>query len=481
MLLWMDGFDAYGTNTTDITTLISQSGYGISLGGGGTTINSESDTRTGIGFSARNSAGGYFYLAFGVTSGIVTGMAIKLVSVSGVICKFVYNNLLGTLSDQMVLYANGENGISLTTGDQELIAASLPNCLFPGTWQYLEVSYSPSPTAGSIQVKLDGVAVINIASGKTSKTGQPNSVNQLNFSGSTLAPQSFGSMNIMFDDLYVCDNSGGSFNTFLGDCVVHTIYPNSDAGPNQMTINGGDGTHHYASINGAVPNGANYLSDNTPGVFASSLFTETSTNNFLATDTVQVGSKTYTFVASYTNTDGDVTVGASFLLSMGNLIAAINLGAGAGTAYATAMTANTEVSAVMTTNSSFTVTALTDGPGGNSYPSVYTASGTSAGSFAAATLLSGAVGHAELFGLPTFPVDIIDVLAVAVNVRAQKTAAGAATYQASMKLSSTEVDGPAQPVTTGYLTRQFVQTSPPGGGVWTLTNAEALLIGIKLP
>lgn len=58
------------------------------------------------------------------------------------------------------------------------------------------------------------------------------------------------------------------------------------------------------------------------------------------TETVTIGGKVYTFQSSLTNVDGNVLLGGSAEASIDNLVAAINLGAGAGTAYAAAMTRN---------------------------------------------------------------------------------------------------------------------------------------------
>lgn len=57
-------------------------------------------------------------------------------------------------------------------------------------------------------------------------------------------------------------------------------------------------------------------------------------------DTVTLAGKVYTWQTVLTNVDGNVAIGASALVSYQNLAAAINLGAGAGTAYAAAMTVN---------------------------------------------------------------------------------------------------------------------------------------------
>jgi hypothetical protein len=55
--------------------------------------------------------------------------------------------------------------------------------------------------------------------------------------------------------------------------------------------------------------------------------------------TVKIGSKVYTFQTVLTNVDGNVFIGASLTVSLANLLAALNLGAGSGTAYAAATTA----------------------------------------------------------------------------------------------------------------------------------------------
>jgi hypothetical protein len=58
----------------------------------------------------------------------------------------------------------------------------------------------------------------------------------------------------------------------------------------------------------------------------------------LDTETVTIGSKVYTFQTVLTDVDGNVLIGASASESLDNLIAAINLTAGAGTIYAASMT-----------------------------------------------------------------------------------------------------------------------------------------------
>lgn len=54
--------------------------------------------------------------------------------------------------------------------------------------------------------------------------------------------------------------------------------------------------------------------------------------------TVTIGSKVYTFQTVLTNVDGNVFIGASLTATLANLLAALNLTAGAGTTYAAATT-----------------------------------------------------------------------------------------------------------------------------------------------
>ena len=68
--------------------------------------------------------------------------------------------------------------------------------------------------------------------------------------------------------------------------------------------------------------------------------TLTLTGNISDTETVTIGAKVYTFQTTLTNVDGNVKIGASASDTIDNFIAAINLASGAGTTYATLMTAN---------------------------------------------------------------------------------------------------------------------------------------------
>lgn len=104
------------------------------------------------------------------------------------------------------------------------------------------------------------------------------------------------------------------------------------------------------------------------------------------TKTVVIGAKTYTFQTSLTDVDGNVFIGADIDASLDNLIAAITLGAGAGTEYATSMTVHPTVLAMVETGSAMRVKALASGTGGNAIATTETLTN---GAWDAATLEGG--------------------------------------------------------------------------------------------
>jgi hypothetical protein len=122
------------------------------------------------------------------------------------------------------------------------------------------------------------------------------------------------------------------------------------------------------------------------GVSTAATGTLTGTANFANTETVTIGSKTYTFQTTLTNVDGNVLIGGTLAGSLSNLQAAINLGAGSGTVYAAATTIHPTVYASSITSTTLVATAKSQGSAGNSIATTETAATASWGG---ATLSGG--------------------------------------------------------------------------------------------
>ena len=115
----------------------------------------------------------------------------------------------------------------------------------------------------------------------------------------------------------------------------------------------------------------------------------TATGNFVAGDVQNIGGKAYTFQTVLTNVDGNVLLGATEAISLANLKAAVNLGAGAGTLYAAATAANPFK--IVATSASTTITISGSAPGAyaNAVAVSYTPAGSVEGAWGAATLVGG--------------------------------------------------------------------------------------------
>lgn len=112
----------------------------------------------------------------------------------------------------------------------------------------------------------------------------------------------------------------------------------------------------------------------------------TLTGNLTNAQTITIGGKVYTTQTSLTDVDGNVLIGASAEATIDNLVAAINLAAGAGTLYAASMTKNPHVRAVKVSPTVLRVTAQVPGAIGNFITVSETQTNASWG---AATLASG--------------------------------------------------------------------------------------------
>lgn len=118
--------------------------------------------------------------------------------------------------------------------------------------------------------------------------------------------------------------------------------------------------------------------------------TLTMSGNAGDTETVTIGSKTYTFQTSLTNTDGNVLIGVDADASLNNLRAAMNLDpAGSGSLYAASTTAHPSARAVRGSVTTLVARALAPGSGGNSLATTETLAN---GSFGDTTMNDGGTG-----------------------------------------------------------------------------------------
>lgn len=170
---------------------------------------------------------------------------------------------------------------------------------------------------------------------------------------------------------------------------------NVTAGASFVLTNSGSGgniTLYAAAQNDVSEVLFNKQVDNTTQVAlaANAYATQTLTSdtvNVSDGDTVTIGSKVYTFQNTLTDVDGNVKIGANAAASLQNLHNAINASGGvAGTDYALATVAHTQVEATAVTATTVVVTALVAGTAANSIATTEVSTHLSWG---AATLTGG--------------------------------------------------------------------------------------------
>jgi hypothetical protein len=199
----------------------------------------------------------------------------------------------------------------------------------------------------------------------------------------------------------------------------------------------------------------------------------TFTGNPADTNVLIIAGKAYTFQATLTNVDGNVLIGVNLAATIQNLAAAVNLGPGAGSVYAAAMTANGSASISATTGTAVTAQALASGSTGNTLSASGIASwsnsvdGGNIGNFAGGASIVWPVNEiADVGGPPTETLTGYVIFAALNNqdlICAQQTGA------------LTGIGSPP----TGYTPTTFSLTGPIKRSTWGLPSSLYGLVRIK--
>lgn len=161
--------------------------------------------------------------------------------------------------------------------------------------------------------------------------------------------------------------------------ILHVASPTVDG---ELVVVGPD--TYEIDTDGAVT--AGHIPVAVAGTAAVGTLTSDGTNQ-ANNDTVTLNAKVYTFQTVLTNVDGHVLIGASASASLDNLVAAVNLGNGAGVTYAAATTLHPTMFATKASATTVTITAKTPGTAGNALTTTEAGAHTS---FGGATLATGA-------------------------------------------------------------------------------------------
>ncbi len=166
-------------------------------------------------------------------------------------------NIQGTLAIQTTGLWKYYRGGTLIGSTGTLLGTSSGSALVDATWMYVELKVKIHASAGTVDIKIDGVSTLSLTSQNTDRTSS-GIVTGFMLEGSTHTAD-----HTQFDDVYVCDTAGSINNDFLGAQVVRLLQPSSDAGTNAYTPDSG-GTH-YNRLTENPQDTTTYLADDTTG------------------------------------------------------------------------------------------------------------------------------------------------------------------------------------------------------------------------
>lgn len=110
--------------------------------------------------------------------------------------------------------------------------------LVANAWQHIEVKVYIHDSAGTVEVRVEGVPVLSLT-GIDTKNSASTTVDQINLHGlKTLAGTA---MQFHWKDFIIWDSSGSSNNDFIGPCQVITLLPDGDNSFNWTPSTGSTG------------------------------------------------------------------------------------------------------------------------------------------------------------------------------------------------------------------------------------------------
>lgn len=143
------------------------------------------------------------------------GMAFQILIMPGAVTLIRFDDSAG--NEQCSLRVDASNHLVMTRNGT-VIGSAASGTLSAATWYYVEVKVTIHNTTGAIEVRLDGSTVIGPTGSLNTRAQTENSARSISFWPANNA-------NFRCDDIYMCDSSGSSNNTFLGPVVVNAIHP----------------------------------------------------------------------------------------------------------------------------------------------------------------------------------------------------------------------------------------------------------------
>lgn len=239
-ILLVEGFDNVGTTGNYLLKRSCANSANLSLVSGR------------FGGSAMQAGAGLIFPVDNLYETLIVGFAVRDNRAPITRDIFTFRNAASTQLEVQ----RDTNGAVYFTRNGTLVGSKSASSVFKNNiWQYMEVKAQISDsTTTTLEIRMNGVPVLTLASGLDSKNLSATGVNGIYFD------EGGSSNNLFIDDLYILTPSGNS-QDFLGDCRVYTIFPSGNGTTNNWVAN--TGTNWQAVDESSPDADSTYVSSST--------------------------------------------------------------------------------------------------------------------------------------------------------------------------------------------------------------------------
>ena len=279
-LLFMDSFDHYATAdlTEKWTQLVSGNGTPTATVIGAYGRNSSNAPRfTAVNFLGSGGRSEPLGITVAPANNVcIVGCAVKYSSLSllavGTKPSVSYwgdgtsdsSNWLASISEtntyQLWFRVNTNGTISAMCGNAgaSVVLGTTSTALQVGVWAYVEIKALIDPSAGTVDIRINGVSGLSLT-GQNTRTSANSGWTNCGFGYFTQTGA--GTITADFDDLVVMDSSGSFNNAFIGDVTVSVLNPNGAGNSTDWTPSAGS---NYTCVDEDVVNDdTDYVSSST--------------------------------------------------------------------------------------------------------------------------------------------------------------------------------------------------------------------------
>lgn len=218
MILWADSFDHYGLLGTNMAD-----GAWAQVFGNPTTAKARTGTHSFEMTAGPSSIMRRVFGAAKTTAGVAMALYLpQLPSFNDGMTPIQFND--GTNAQQIRIIVESTGAIAAYAGGSSTPLGTSTDLITANGWNHLEAKIVVDDTTGAVEVRLNGVTVLNLSGINTDPTAagevsQYSSCNQFN----RLTDGSW-----YIEDVIAWDDSGSSNNDFIGDKKVFTDFPDAD-------------------------------------------------------------------------------------------------------------------------------------------------------------------------------------------------------------------------------------------------------------